>query len=47
MLVIQRGDARITAKATPVYNAQAKRPLLGFAFDVTQPPIGPGRPPPS
>jgi regulator of sigma E protease len=40
-LVIQRGDARITAKATPVYNAQAKRPLLGFAFAVTQPPIGP------
>jgi regulator of sigma E protease len=39
--VIQRGDARITAEATPVYNAQIKRPLLGFAFDVTQPPIGP------
>jgi regulator of sigma E protease len=35
VLVIQRGDARITAKATPVYNAQVKRPLLGFA------PIGP------
>jgi regulator of sigma E protease len=41
-LVIQRGDARITAKATPVYNAQAKRPLLGFAFAFSQPPpIGP------
>jgi regulator of sigma E protease len=40
-LVIQRGDARITAKATPVYSAQSKRPLLGFAFDVTRPPIGP------
>jgi regulator of sigma E protease len=42
VLVIQRGDARITVKATPVYNAQVKRPLLGFAFDVTSPPpIGP------
>ena len=41
-LVIQRGDARVTAKATPVYNAQAKRPLLGFAFAFSQPPpIGP------
>jgi regulator of sigma E protease len=40
-LVIQRGDARITAKATPVYDAQAKRPLLGFAFAATYPPIGP------
>ena len=40
-LVIQRGDARITVKAKPVYNAVAKRPLLGFAFAVTQPPIGP------
>jgi regulator of sigma E protease len=40
VLVIQRGDARITAEATPVYEAQAKRPLLGFAFGVTRPEIG-------
>ena len=40
-LVIQRGDARITAQASPVYNAQTKRPLLGFSFDVVRPPVGP------
>jgi regulator of sigma E protease len=40
-LVIQRGDAQITARARPVYNASTKRPLLGFAFDTVRPPIGP------
>jgi regulator of sigma E protease len=40
-LVIQRGDARITVRARPVYNASTKRPLLGFAFDAVRPPIGP------
>jgi len=41
VLVIQRGDARVTVKAIPVYSAKAKRPLLGFAFDTTRPPVGP------
>jgi regulator of sigma E protease len=40
-LVVQRGDARITIQATPVYDSQVKRPLLGFAFAVKRPPIGP------
>jgi regulator of sigma E protease len=40
-LVVQRGDARITVQATPVYDAQVKRPLLGFAFAVQRPPVGP------
>jgi regulator of sigma E protease len=39
-LVIQRGDARITVKATPVYSAESKRPLLGFVFGVSRPDIG-------
>ena len=41
VLVIQRGDARITVKASPEYSAAAKRPLLGFAFGSTRPPVGP------
>jgi regulator of sigma E protease len=41
VLVVQRGDARITVNARPEYNAQAKRPLLGFAFGSTRPPVGP------
>jgi regulator of sigma E protease len=40
-LVVQRGDARRTVEATPVYDAQAKRALLGFSFGVTRPDIGP------
>ena len=42
VLVVQRGDARLTVKATPEYSAAAKRPLLGFAFGTTDaPPVGP------
>ncbi len=41
VLVVQRGDARLTVKATPEYSAEAKRPLLGFAFGTTRPPVGP------
>jgi regulator of sigma E protease len=42
VLVIQRGDARVTVKASPEYNADVKRPLLGFAFGSTEPPpVGP------
>jgi regulator of sigma E protease len=41
-LVVQRGDARVTVKATPVYDARSKRPLLGFVFASSDPPpIGP------
>jgi regulator of sigma E protease len=43
VLVVQRGDARVTVTATPVYSAQAKRPLLGFAFGSTRPDVGPIR----
>jgi regulator of sigma E protease len=42
-LVIERGDARITVQARPVYSARSKRPLLGFSFDSLLPPIGPVR----
>jgi regulator of sigma E protease len=28
-------------RATPVYSARDKRPLVGFLFDVTRPPVGP------
>jgi regulator of sigma E protease len=41
VLVVQRGDARRTVEATPVYSAEARRPLLGFAFAVTRPEVGP------
>jgi regulator of sigma E protease len=41
-LVVQRGDAQVTVKARPKYSADAKRPLLGFAFGMTTPPsVGP------
>ena len=38
---IERGGQRRTIEAFPVYNAESKRPLLGFAFDTTRPPVGP------
>jgi regulator of sigma E protease len=42
VLVVQRGDARVTVKASPVYSADVRRPLLGFAFGSTVPPsVGP------
>jgi regulator of sigma E protease len=42
VLVVQRGDARLTVKASPEYNAEAERPLVGFAFGSTDPPpVGP------
>jgi len=42
VLVVQRGDARLTVEVTPEYSAAAKRPLLGFAFGATEaPPVGP------
>ena len=41
VLLIQRGGETTTVRAEPVYSARDKRPLLGFQFDVTRPPIGP------
>jgi regulator of sigma E protease len=41
VLVVQRGDARVTVEARPEYSAEAKRPLLGFAFGSTRPDVGP------
>ncbi len=38
---IVRGGEPRTIEARPVYNAAAKRPLLGFAFDTTRPSVGP------
>jgi regulator of sigma E protease len=42
-LLVQRGGAERTVQARPVFSAQdgRPRPLLGFAFDVTRPPVGP------
>jgi regulator of sigma E protease len=42
VLVVQRGDARVTVQASPKYDATAERPLLGFGFGSTDPPpVGP------
>jgi regulator of sigma E protease len=41
VIEIQRGQERRTVRATPVYSARDKRPLIGFLFDVTRPPVGP------
>jgi regulator of sigma E protease len=41
VIVVRRGGAERTVEARPVYSARDKRPLIGFAFDVTRPPIGP------
>jgi regulator of sigma E protease len=41
VLVIERGGQERTVEAKPVYSARDKRPLLGFAFAVTRPPVGP------
>ena len=42
-LVIRRDGRQRTIRATPVYDEQRKRPLLGFAFGGTEYPAGPGR----
>jgi regulator of sigma E protease len=42
VLVVANGDGvERTVKATPVYSAAIKRPLLGFSFDVHRPSVGP------
>jgi regulator of sigma E protease len=41
VLVIERDGQTRTVEAKPVYSASAKRPLLGFAFAVTRPDVGP------
>jgi len=38
---IERAGERRTIEASPVYSGRDKRPLLGFAFDTTRPPVGP------
>ena len=38
---IVRGGRQRTIEARPVYSADSKRPLLGFAFDTTRPSVGP------
>jgi regulator of sigma E protease len=40
-LEVVRGGRPLTVDARPVYSAQSKRPLLGFAFDTTRPSVGP------
>jgi regulator of sigma E protease len=42
-LVVRRGAELLTIKATPVYDAKVKRPLLGFSFGGTPYPAGPVR----
>jgi regulator of sigma E protease len=42
-LVVKRAGKLLTFELRPTYNAQAKRPLLGFAFAEVQHKIGPGR----
>jgi regulator of sigma E protease len=41
VIVVRRGGEERTIEARPAYSARDKRPLLGFAFDVTRPPVGP------
>ena len=41
-LVVERGGEKVTVQASPEYNAEAERPLVGFAFASTEPPpVGP------
>ena len=40
-MTIVRGGREQTVTITPLYNATAKRPLLGFAFGTTRPAVGP------
>jgi len=42
-LEIRRGGRLMTVRATPVYDAKVKRPLLGFSFSGTAYPAGPVR----
>jgi regulator of sigma E protease len=42
-LTVRRGDRELTVRATPVYDEQAERVLLGFAFGGTVYPAGPVR----
>ncbi len=41
VIAIQRGGEQLTIRARPVYSARDKRPLVGFAFDVHRPSVGP------
>jgi regulator of sigma E protease len=42
-LQVRRGGELVTLRATPVYDTEQKRPLLGFTFGGTAYPAGPGR----
>ena len=42
-LQVRRDGQLQTLRATPVYDAEQKRPLLGFTFGGTEYPAGPGR----
>ena len=42
-LQVRRDGQLQTLRATPVYNAEQQRPLLGFTFGGTEYPAGPGR----
>jgi regulator of sigma E protease len=41
VIVVERAGRQLTVQARPAYSGRDKRPLLGFAFDVTRPPVGP------
>ena len=41
VLLVMRGQALRRFEARPVYSARDKRPLLGFSFALTRPPVGP------
>jgi regulator of sigma E protease len=42
-VVVRRDGKLLTFELKPRYSAAAHRPLLGFAFDEAQQPVGPGR----
>jgi regulator of sigma E protease len=42
-LRVRRDGELLTLRATPVYDAEQKRPLLGFTFGGTEYPAGPAR----
>src|SRR5437588_716729 len=42
-VVVRRGGRLMTFELRPRYDAKARRPLLGFGFDVAQKPVSAGR----
>ena len=41
-LTIERGGRELTVRVRPVYDAEARRPLIGFSFDVADEELGVG-----